>query len=64
MKTKQALFAIMLGVVFSTVACKRCQTCVDQQSGYEVEVCRSAYSVPGLYDAQIKDYEDAGYDCN
>lgn len=64
MKTKQLLFAMFLGIAFSATACKRCQTCTDQQSGYETEVCRGRNPVPGVYEAQIRNLEDSGYECN
>ena len=63
MKSKQLLFLLFAGITLSATACKRCQTC--KKSGREdVEVCKSAYVVPGLYKAQIESYEDSGYRCN
>lgn len=64
MKSKQLLFALFVGIALSATACKRCQTCKDKSSDHEVEICKSAYVVPGLYKAQIESYEDSGYRCN
>lgn len=64
MKTKQLLFALFVGMAISATACKPCKTCVYQQTGDEVEVCKNAYAVPGMYKAQIESYEDSGYKCN
>lgn len=63
MKTKQVLFAMFIGIGVMATACKRCQTCT--KPGYsDVEVCKSAYTIPGMYKAQIESYEDSGYNCN
>lgn len=55
---------MLLGVTFSTAACKKCVTCTKSGSN-DVEICKENYSgVPGAYNAAISQQESLGYDCN
>ncbi len=63
MKSKFYLFGMLAVLTMSTVACNECVTCTHP-SGSEVELCKKNYrTVPGLYKAEVENFEDNGYTC-
>jgi len=63
MKSKVLLIAMLASVAMSTVACKKCQTCVETNAP-DLEVCRDDFATVQQFDAVIITYENAGYTCN
>lgn len=64
MKSKVFLFAMLIGVAMSTVACQKCVTCTHANAA-DVEICKDDYNgVPGAYDAAVTTQENLGYTCN
>lgn len=64
MKSKYLVFAMLVGVTLSTVACSNCQTCT-MANATDVEICKKDYAnVKAAYDLAITQQETAGYTCN